>query len=250
MDWTEQQDFFIKAQPAPTSWKSDESWFHVLVIPETIITIHVCELTQTDDFIKRWWLNRPGPAPDINAALAHLIHSFVDEEVITFNRLRAEIERNAIGLKSGDETFTIECIENLMTEAHHMSTVFYEYQLMTQSVEFIKSDVLGKDNARHSLLSAQSIKTLREGTEALQHRLKELQDQHLMDEQNVTNSRLRFLTIISAVFMPLTLIAGIYGMNFEYMPELDENNAYFIVLGIMVLIAIGMLAYFKRKGWF
>jgi magnesium transporter len=61
---------------------------------------------------------------------------------------------------------------------------------------------------------------------------------------------MRVLTIISATFLPLTLIAGIYGMNFTHMPELDESYAYFIVLGGMAIFAIAMALFFIRKGWF
>ena len=61
---------------------------------------------------------------------------------------------------------------------------------------------------------------------------------------------MRVLTIISATFLPLTLIAGIYGMNFTNMPELDEGYAYFIVLVGMAIFAIAMVLFFIRKGWF
>ncbi len=68
--------------------------------------------------------------------------------------------------------------------------------------------------------------------------------------QETTNNRLRLLTVLSALFLPLTLIAGIYGMNFQYMPELDEHYAYFVVLGLMLVIGAGMLGFFYLKGWF
>ncbi|MCS6928336.1 MAG: magnesium/cobalt transporter CorA [Saprospiraceae bacterium] len=60
---------------------------------------------------------------------------------------------------------------------------------------------------------------------------------------------MRFLTIISTIFIPLSFIAGIYGMNFDYMPELRWQYGYFTVLGFMALAAGGMLFYFHRKGW-
>jgi magnesium transporter len=64
------------------------------------------------------------------------------------------------------------------------------------------------------------------------------------------NQIMKTLTIFSAIFLPLTFIAGVYGMNFDYMPELRSRNAYFIVLGGMFVIAVVMIAYFKRKKWF
>lgn len=69
------------------------------------------------------------------------------------------------------------------------------------------------------------------------------------NQQEKTNHRLAVLTILSAVFMPLTLIAGIYGMNFENMPELHLSWGYPVVMVGMLLIAAGMYHYFKTHGW-
>ena len=60
---------------------------------------------------------------------------------------------------------------------------------------------------------------------------------------------MKLLTIISTIFMPLTFIAGIYGMNFKFMPELDSKLGYPITLGFMFLIGFGMFLYFKIKKW-
>jgi magnesium transporter len=60
---------------------------------------------------------------------------------------------------------------------------------------------------------------------------------------------MKFLTIFSVIFIPLTFIAGIYGTNFEFLPELHFKYGYFIMLGTMLLITVGMLYYFRRKKW-
>jgi len=64
------------------------------------------------------------------------------------------------------------------------------------------------------------------------------------------NSIMKALTIISVIFIPLTFIAGIYGMNFKNMPELDSRYGYYIVLGIMFSLVIGIFLYMKKKKWF
>ena len=63
------------------------------------------------------------------------------------------------------------------------------------------------------------------------------------------NSIMMTLTVFTTVFMPLTFIVGVYGMNFENMPELHWKYGYFVILGLMGLIAIGMIVWFYRKGW-
>jgi magnesium transporter len=71
-----------------------------------------------------------------------------------------------------------------------------------------------------------------------------------MHAQDRTNRKLGMLTILSAIFMPITLLAGIWGMNFEIMPELKYAFSYPMALGLMALIGSGMYLYFRRGGWF
>ena len=63
------------------------------------------------------------------------------------------------------------------------------------------------------------------------------------------NDMLRVLTLVSATLLPLSVIAGIYGTNFTYIPELDERPAYFVMLGAFVMIVVGMVAWFRHRGW-
>jgi magnesium transporter len=63
------------------------------------------------------------------------------------------------------------------------------------------------------------------------------------------NEVMKVLTIMASIFIPLTFIVGVYGMNFEYIPELQYRNGYFYVWGVMIAIFIGLLFYFKKKGW-
>jgi magnesium transporter len=64
------------------------------------------------------------------------------------------------------------------------------------------------------------------------------------------NEVVKTLTIISTIFIPLTFIVGVYGMNFDNMPEIHWQYGYFVILAVMALLALIMLSCFKRKKWF
>ena len=78
----------------------------------------------------------------------------------------------------------------------------------------------------------------------------DLRDSYLAINANKMNSIMMVLTVITTIFIPLTFIAGIYGMNFVNMPELQWRYGYFITLGVMGVIAVSMIYWFKNKGWF
>jgi magnesium transporter len=76
-----------------------------------------------------------------------------------------------------------------------------------------------------------------------------LMDFYLSTISNRMNEIMKVLTIISTIFIPLTFISGVYGMNFDHMPELRTRDGYFVVLGIMAFLGLGMFALFIHKGW-
>lgn len=78
----------------------------------------------------------------------------------------------------------------------------------------------------------------------------DIRDSYLSLNSHLTNNVMKFLTIMTSIFAPLTFIAGVYGMNFEHMPELTWQYGYFIALGFMVITGLSMYLWFKRKGWF
>jgi magnesium transporter len=76
-----------------------------------------------------------------------------------------------------------------------------------------------------------------------------LLEAHFSIQSQQMNEIMKRLTLISKIMLPLTLIAGIYGMNFEHMPELKWADGYYFALGLMGVVAVGIIFYFKRKRW-
>lgn len=76
-----------------------------------------------------------------------------------------------------------------------------------------------------------------------------IMDVYLSNASNRMNEIMKFLTIISSIFIPVTFVVGVYGMNFDYMPELKSPYGYATTWGVMIAIMIGQLIFFKRKKW-
>jgi len=93
------------------------------------------------------------------------------------------------------------------------------------------------------------IRRVSEFAENQQSEIDSLVQLHFSAVAHRTNEIVKVLTLISAIFLPLTLVVGVYGMNFKYMPELDMKYGYFFTLGGMALLVICLLIYFKIKKW-
>jgi magnesium transporter len=110
--------------------------------------------------------------------------------------------------------------------------------LLTDEVRLYLRDVYG-----HSVQVIDTIETLRD-------LLAGMLDTYLSSVNNRMNEVMKVLTFIATIFIPLSFIAGLYGMNFRHIPELEWRWGYAAVLVLMAMVASGMLFYFKKKKWF
>ncbi|MGF6947683.1 magnesium/cobalt transport protein CorA [Neobacillus sp. B4I6] len=77
----------------------------------------------------------------------------------------------------------------------------------------------------------------------------DMRENYMSIQSNRMNSIMMTLTVITTIFMPLTFIVGVYGMNFDHMPELHWKYGYIVTLGVMAIIVIVMIFWFNKKGW-
>jgi magnesium transporter len=118
-------------------------------------------------------------------------------------------------------------------------------RMMHQEIKEVRPETIPylRDVNDHIYQGIDSIETYRE-------LLSGMMDLYLSSISNRLNEIMKVLTIISTIFIPLTFLAGLYGMNFKYMPEIGWIWGYPIVLIVMLLTSLGMLFYFKKKKWF
>lgn len=108
---------------------------------------------------------------------------------------------------------------------------------------------LGRELDRYMLDLYYHVTRVLEVTDAQREHLMALAELLMAATAQRTNDIMKLLTVVSTIFMPLTLITGIYGMNFVHMPELNWRWGYPLIVGAMALITIGMLKVFRQRNW-
>lgn len=179
-----------------------------------------------------------------------LIDSVVDHYFVVLERLGEVLEELEGRVIESPTTQTLEQIHHLKREMILLRRSVWPLRevanaLLREDPPLIQEQtkVYLRDVYDHTI---QVIDTL----EAFRDILTGMLDVYLSSASNRLNEVMKVLTIIATIFIPLTFVAGVYGMNFEFMPELEVWWAYPAVLGLMLLTALAMVGYFRRKGWF
>jgi magnesium transporter len=155
---------------------------------------------------------------------------------------RIELERSSVD---------VEEIVSLKRQVLRLSDLFEDYRFCLAELSDAHTDLAVIDVIHHHIDGF--ITELDQAIAAsarLKDRCRDIALQNQQFNEEATNRRLGVLTILSAVFLPSTLIAGIYGMNFEHMPALTLRHGYGLVLSVIFLLIFFQLFYFKYKKWF
>ncbi len=112
-----------------------------------------------------------------------------------------------------------------------------------------ESDLISKDTKVYLRDALDHCIEINESLQIYREMSMSLMEMYMTNMSNKMNEVMKVLTIMASIFIPLTFIAGIYGMNFDNMPELHMKNGYYIVWAVMIALFIGMMIYFKRKKW-
>ncbi len=202
------------------------------------------------DTIRRRLRDRRGRIRGMGAdyLLYALMDAVVDEYFVIVEGVGERIEHLEGEVISNTDSTVAETIQALKRELLFLRKSVWPLRdvltRMPKHEEFISgtTQLYLRDVADHAEQIADALETFRDMSAGLM-------GTYQSTVSNGMNEVMKVLTIIATIFIPLSFVAGWYGMNFQHMPELDDRWAYPTVIGIFVLIAGGMLIYFRRKKW-
>lgn len=182
--------------------------------------------------------------------LYRLLDIIVDNYYSILDNIGEQIEAIEEEIETGTTENTFKQIQKLKKELIFLRKAVYPLRdamskLVRGETSFIRDETTRYfadvyDHVVHLIDSLDTYKDLTSG----------LMDIHINTQNNRMTEVMKVLAVISTIFIPLTFIAGVYGMNFEYMPELTSKWGYPLTWGVMLLIGGSMLVYFRRKKWF
>lgn len=178
-----------------------------------------------------------------------LIDTIVDNYFDILEQVGEDMERIEEELMDGSDPETLKQIHQLKQEMLYLRRSVWPLREVVSTLERDDHPVIAGDTEQyfrdvydHTIQVIDIVETYRD-------MLSSMTDLYLSVASNRMNEVMKVLTIMATIFIPLTFIAGVYGMNFEYMPELTIWWAYPAVLGVMGVVALMMIAFFRHRDW-
>jgi len=246
-------DELFLAFPVPDERSEGPGSGHVAFVcrENLLLTLHeqpVACLDREEDLTHaQSWLPTRSIAGLVSAIMVDLSQTGGGEA----DRLRGEILTLEDRMDRAPDTVEAEQILDVRSSLVQLGATVGDQLPTLQALSVIDKRFFKLDEAREFMHCALvNVEAAMRKLAWLDKRVADLRSAFQMHAQDKANRRLGMLTILSAIFMPITLLAGIWGMNFETMPELGHRFSYPLALLLMALIGTGMYRYFRRTGWF
>ena len=181
--------------------------------------------------------------------LVQLLDAILDNYFETIEIINQEISTlEKIILKNPDEQ-TVLTLETHKRSAQVIKKALGPFREVILNILNSDTKLLRKENIRYYKDLANSSTSASEEIDNTIKTLESLANIYFASLSTKMNEIMKVLTLVATIFIPLTFIAGIYGMNFDYMPELNYRYGYFAIWGVILIVTSIMLIYFKRKRW-
>ena len=192
---------------------------------------------------KRWRM------PGLERFLYDFLEQIIAPDLARLEQQEQTLDRMEEKILSGDAEKVLPLLNDIRGDLLDLNLHYGQLMDLGQELEETENGCFAEDNLRYFRLFTARAERLRDKVTALRDYTVQLRDLIQTRVDMKQNRIMTLLTVITTIFTPLTLITGWYGMNFRYMPELDSPWGYPAVIAISLAIALGCLAWFKKKNW-
>ncbi len=179
-----------------------------------------------------------------------LIDSVVDNYFIIIERIEERVEDLEEAIIADAEGDHMLAIQQMKREIIVLKRALLPLREAVSGLEKGVSELVDSENEKYFRDVYDHLIQISDNLETNREVLSGLMDMHVANMSNRMNQVMKVLTVIATIFIPLTFIAGIYGMNFDNMPELHWKYGYYGVWSLMLIVFLAMLVFFRRKKWF
>ena len=152
-------------------------------------------------------------------------------------------------IEGDDDDFPTVRLNDIRSDIRDLRIHYEQLMDLGQELEENENNFFKTENLRYFRLFLNRMARLHDTSTSLREYTMQLRDQYKAHLDIKQNRIMTVLTVVTTIFMPLTLIVGWYGMNFKYMPELESRWGYPIIIAVSLLVAAGSLLFFKKKKW-
>ncbi len=182
--------------------------------------------------------------------LYRLVDTIVDSYYSVLEKIGEQVEEIEENISKNPSVEDFQQIQKIRKEFIYLRRVVYPLREAINKIVKNESDFISEKNEKYFADVYDHVIHLIDSLDTYKDLTSTMMDLYMNTINYKMNEVMKLLTIITTIFIPLSFIAGIYGMNFKNMPELDWNLGYFGVLAIMGVIFILMIVYFRYKKWF
>lgn len=181
--------------------------------------------------------------------LFRMLEAIIDNYFEVLEHITETIEELEVKMHENTNANTLKLIELQKRKLIELRKIVIPLKDVTSQLEKTNSDLLENENHYYFTDLKENCLSVLEEIDVNKQILDGMANLYYAVQGQKMNEIMKILTIVSSVFIPLTFIVGVYGMNFENMPELKYKYGYYTVVGVMFAIAISLIFYFKRNGW-
>ncbi|RFU66493.1 magnesium/cobalt transporter CorA [Bacillus sp. V59.32b] len=245
LDYYDGYDFFVLHTLNQVSLTPEE--VDVFVGENFIVTFHLSASPEMQMVHQRLMEDDNS----LDKGTLYVFYLIMDKIVDEFfpNIYKIEDDLNEFETKEANKNF-IEGVFELRSQLLKMRRTIFPMRELVYRILNSERVIIPKEERVYFMDIYDHLLKLSEMIESNREMTTDIRDSYISINSNRMNAIMKTLTVMTSIFIPLTFIASIYGMNFEYMPELTWHWGYFGVLGVMFVVGLGMLIWLWRKGWF